>query len=143
MNHPFLTFEVGENGILPTRGTLDAAGLDLYAASGGYVLPGHRITVDLDIKSSFARGWVALIRDRSGLAAKNGIHVLAGVIDSDYRGEWLVVLLNTSKEGWHFSQGARVAQVVLTPCYVGTPAENFVYDGTTQRGAGGFGSTGS
>jgi dUTP pyrophosphatase len=140
MTHPFVTFEL-RGGILPTRGSDQAAGLDLYAAEGVVIPPQDFVKIDLGIRSSFSKGWVALIWPRSGLAAKKGIDTMAGVIDSDYRGTWGVILANHGRFAYHVEPRERVAQVLFQPVWTGLPIEGKVQV-DTERGDGGFGSTG-
>lgn len=136
-----LVFEVGPNGTLPTRGSPEAAGLDLYAAHDIEIPYWSSAKVQLDIQSRFDAGWVGLIWDRSGMGSKR-IHRYAGVIDSDYRGEWAVILFNSNYGSFHVQKGDRVAQVIFQPVWIGEPVEGNILD-PTERGAGGFGSTGT
>ena len=138
-NGPNVLFEIGPDGQFPTRGSGEAAGLDLYAAHDVEIPGWGKVKVRLDIKSEFRPGWVGLILDRSGLGSK-GITHLAGVIDSDFRGEWLVALFNANYGSFQIEKGDRIAQVVFTPCWIGEPKVGNV--GVTNRGEGGFGSTG-
>ena len=137
-----MNFElVHEKAKLPTRGSEEAAGLDLYAVEGCLINPGEIAVVPLGIKSVIMRGWVGLIRDRSGNGSK-GWCTQAGVIDSDYRGEWKVVCHNRSLEArWLIEPGYRIAQVVFVQHYTGPITETLI-DEETGRGIFGFGSTG-
>ena len=109
-----------------------------------YLRPGERITLDTGLSVEIPDGYALILKDRSGLAAKNGIHVLAGVIDSSYRGEIKVCLLNTSTkydESYVIEEGERIAQAILThdiSCDIIETSELSV----TERGSNGFGSTG-
>lgn len=103
---------------VPTRANETDAGLDLYAFAefGGRIPAGQRETVGTGIAIAIPTGYVGRILPRSGLAAKQGMHVMAGVIDSSYRGEIKVVLLNTSNNEFgyfSFSNGDRIAQLVI------------------------------
>ena len=133
-------FEVGQNGQMPTRGSSDAAGLDLYAAKNCRLWSGEGKPIRLDIKSEFPAGWVGLIWDRSGMGSKD-IHRHCGVIDSDYRGEWKVYLKNHYGRYFDIKKGDRIAQVLFQPIWTGQPVAGMV--GETGRGQGGFGSTGT
>lgn len=125
-------FLIGSQGFFPTRGSKESAGLDLYAPESFQLMPGESRLVNLDIQCSFNKGWAAFIWDRSGLGCK-GIHRFAGVIDSDYRGDWGVVLFNSSEKIFSAMRGDRIAQVVFQKVWV---------SGGVGTRSGGFGSTG-
>ena len=125
---------------MPRRGSKEAAGLDLYCSERVRIQPGMTAIVKTGVKCQFNRGWAAMIWDRSGLGAR-GVHRFAGLIDSDYRGEWGVVLHNSKKEIVIFNEGDRIAQVVFQRVWLGTPKMGLI--DSTERGSGGFGSTGS
>lgn len=117
------------------------AGFDLYASEEGLLLPQERRAVSVGISTSFNPEYYMRVAPRSGLAVKHGIDVLAGVIDSNYRGEWKVVLINTSNAPYKFIKGERIAQAI--PEYISTEKFEFVEElSDTDRGSGGFGSTG-
>lgn len=124
-----------------SRGSSGAAGFDICADETCYITPGSHRAVSTGIALEFADGIGCFIRPRSGLAYRHGIDVLAGVIDSDYRGEVRVILINHSKETFQINHGDRIAQLVFQPVlscvseWTGTVSE-------TDRGASGFGSTG-
>lgn len=136
----FDLFEAGVGWRVPSRGSKEAAGLDLYAAESLVIGTGETKRVRLNIKSSFNPGWAACIWDRSGMGFK-GIHRFAGLIDSDYRGEWGVVLHNTGLQEVTINAGDRIGQVVFQRCWIGTPKLGYI-DCDTERGTAGFGSTG-
>lgn len=130
---------------LPTFGSPEAAGADLYACLEGDVTiaPGETAFIPTGLAMELPRGFVGLIYARSGLACKRGLAPAnkVGVIDSDYRGEFIVALYNHGKEPQTVSHGERVAQLVVTPVLL--PAYMEVQElNDTQRGEGGFGSTG-
>lgn len=127
---------------LPHLGSTHSAGFDLFSIDDVTIKAGCRAVIPLGISSEIPEGFYGRIADRSGLAAKKGLTVLAGVIDSDYRGEWKVLLLNTGQIDQHLPIGTRVAQVIITPHAL---FDVFEVDeiGSTCRGAGGFGSTGA
>ena len=134
------------SAILPTYGSTGAAGADLYACLDGDVTvePGRTVFIPTGLSMEIPQGYAGLIYARSGLACKRGLAPAnkVGVIDSDYRGEFIVALHNHGNEAQTVSNGERVAQLVITP--VITP----VYQETdalsdTERAAGGFGSTGN
>ena len=129
------------NAHLPTRGTPQAAGLDLYAIETFSLHSGERRVVRTGISIALPEGHVGLIWDRSGWAAKRGLTVLAGVIDADYRGEVGVVLLNTSIVDFKIQAGKRIAQLLVQPIVMVEPI--VVTDlAHTERGEGAWGSTG-
>lgn len=117
------------------------AGFDLYASEEGILLGGQRAAISVGISTSFNPEYYMRVAPRSGLAVKHGIDVLAGVIDSTYRGEWKVVLHNTSNISFVFHKGDRIAQAI--PEYISTDRFEFVEElNETNRGSNGFGSTG-
>jgi dUTP pyrophosphatase len=126
---------------LPTRGSAGAAGLDLYAVERVTIRPGARAAVRTGLSAAIPAGFYGRVAPRSGLAARHGIDVLAGVIDSDYRGEILCALVNHGEEPFEVEPGARVAQLVVEAIAVLEPAWAEDLE-ETARGAGGFGSTG-
>ena len=134
-----------EGAILPTYGSAEAAGADLYACLELPITiePGKTAFVPTGIAMAVPRGCAGLIYARSGLACKRGLAPAnkVGVIDSDYRGEILVALHNHGSAPQTIGHGERIAQMVITP--VLTPAYETVSDlEETDRGTGGFGSTG-
>ena len=135
-----------EAAVLPKYGSAEAAGADLYACLDEAVTiePGATVLIPTGLAMEMPQGYVGLIYARSGLATKAGLAPAnkVGVVDSDYRGEIMVALHNHSDKPATVNAEERVAQMVFTP-YVA--AEFAVVDelDTTDRGAGGFGSTGS
>ncbi|WP_094462669.1 dUTP diphosphatase [Pannonibacter phragmitetus] len=140
-----LRLEHGADLPLPAYQSADAAGFDLLAAvSEDLVLqPGKRAMVPTGLAMAIPRGFEGQVRPRSGLAAKNGITVLnsPGTVDADYRGEVKVILINHGDEPFTITRGLRIAQMIIAPAMQATLTEVTTLD-TTQRGAGGFGSTG-
>lgn len=118
------------------------AGMDLVAAEEKTLLPLSRATVSTGISMEIPEGYYGRIAPRSGLAHNHGIDVLAGVVDSGYRGEIKVILYNTDKEEvFQVSQGDKIAQIIIERHYNFEPVE--VDDlSSTSRGEDGFGSTG-
>ncbi|HEX8353280.1 MAG TPA: dUTP diphosphatase [Pyrinomonadaceae bacterium] len=127
---------------LPTRGSAGAAGLDLYAVERVALAPGARAAVRTGLAAAIPEGFYGRVAPRSGLAVRHGIDVLAGVIDSDYRGEILCALVNHGDEPFEVEPGARVAQLVVEAVATLEPAWAEDLE-ETARGAGGFGSTGA
>ncbi|MEO9336063.1 dUTP diphosphatase [Mesorhizobium sp. SB112] len=133
---------------LPAYETAGAAGLDLRAAVPEdrplLILPGRRALVPTGLVLEIPEGFEGQIRPRSGLAFKNGITCLntPGTIDSDYRGEVKVLLVNLGDEDFSVTRSMRIAQIVFAPVTRVTLDERNLA-GETTRGAGGFGSTGS
>lgn len=126
---------------LPTRGSREAAGLDLYSIEAATLEPGARAAVRTGLSVAIPAGFYGRVAPRSGLAVNYGLDVLAGVIDSDYRGEIICAIVNHGREACTIEAGQRVAQLIIeaiiTPDAVWADALD-----ETARGAGGFGSTG-
>ena len=134
-----------EGALLPTYGSPEAAGADLYACLEGSVTiePGKTALIPTGIAMEVPKNCAGLIYARSGLACKRGLAPAnkVGVVDSDYRGEIMVALHNHSDQIQTISHGERIAQMVITP--VLTPVYEVAADlDDTVRGTGGFGSTG-
>lgn len=131
---------------LPAYATRDSAGMDLAAAVAGELVlkPGARAVVPTGFAIALPRGYEAQVRPRSGLAAKNGVTVLnaPGTIDADYRGEVGVILVNHGDRDFTVTRGMRIAQLVIAPVATAAMAEVAELP-ISERGAGGFGSTGT
>ena len=132
----------------PVQGSAQAAGWDLYADLGTYdhltLAPGAYHKISTGIAIELPEGTFGAVYPRSGMATKRGL-VLAngtGIIDSDYRGELIVALKNTSNEVQTVEHGERIAQIVITP-YIPVIFNETNSIGTTARGEGGFGSSGN
>ena len=138
----------GDDLPLPSYQTAHAAGLDLLAAVSAttpvILAPGARALVPTGIAIALPEGYEAQVRPRSGLAARHGLTVLnaPGTIDADYRGEIQVLLANLGDAPVTITRGMRVAQLVIAPVVRAHISEVASLD-KTQRGSGGFGSTGS
>jgi len=136
-----LPAHVGEGGSLPGYASAGAAGADLRASEAVEIAPGGRTAVPTAVRLQIPPGHVGLVWPRSGLAVRHGIDTLAGVIDSDYRGEVRVVLVNHGEEPFRVAKGDRIAQLLVQPveqaAFTAVPAID-----DTERGGGGFGSTG-
>jgi dUTP pyrophosphatase len=143
MNSPVMyVSKTSDNARTPIAGSPHAAGLDLCALSAGDVPPGGREMIGTGLRVAIPSGYYGRIAPRSGLAWMLGIDVMAGVIDSDYRGEVKVLLINHGNLPYNFEAGDRIAQLIVERIahprlvLVDTLAE-------TSRGHGGFGSTGA
>lgn len=135
---------VREGARLPSRAHEGDAGLDLYAAEPASLGPGTRATVATGIAVEIPAGHAGLVLPRSGLAARHGIALVnaPGLIDSGYRGEIKVLLLNTDRdEAFGIEPGDRIAQLVVSPVADAEPVEVGELE-VSARGAGGFGSSG-
>ena len=128
---------------LPAYATDGAAGMDVVAAEDATLAPGARHAVATGLAMAIPQGYEIQVRPRSGLALKHGISVsnTPGTIDSDYRGELKVILINLGDAPFDVRRGDRIAQLVLAPVVQATWLEVDHLD-ETARGAGGFGSTG-
>ena len=133
-----------EEALLPTRAHEGDAGLDLYACESAHIGPGERWSVGTGVGVEIPEGHAGLVLPRSGLARDHGIALVnaPGLIDSGYRGELRVLLLNTDPaETFRVEPGARIAQLLITPIATPTPVEATALTDST-RGEGGFGSSG-
>jgi dUTP pyrophosphatase len=133
----------GEGLALPAYATPGAAGMDVLAAEDVTLEPGGRHALATGLAVAIPKGYEIQVRPRSGLALKHGISVpnTPGTIDSDYRGELKVILINHGTEPFAIARGDRIAQLVLAPVTRAQWEEAAELD-VTERGAGGFGSTG-
>lgn len=133
---------LSSDGKTPTQGNLFDAGYDLYAAESAQLSPQTRVLVKTDISIAIPEGFYGRIAPRSGLAYKSGIDILAGVIDSLYRGNIGIILYNTDKyNGFEVKKGDRIAQLIIEKCHSIHWLITDSLDDTT-RGNGGYGSTG-
>ena len=132
---------VGAGGSLPAYASAGAAGADLRASEAVEIPPGGRAAVPTGLRLQIPPGHVGLVWPRSGLAVRHGVDTLAGVIDSDYRGEVRVVLVNHGDEPFRAAPGERVAQLLVQRVERAAFAAAAEID-DTGRGGGGFGSTG-
>jgi dUTP pyrophosphatase len=134
--------KLSDKAKIPTQGSKYAAGYDLYAAEEVLVNTMGRKLVKTNISISIPEGYYGRIAPRSGLAYKNGIDVLAGVIDSDYRGDIGVILFNTDHNlDFEVNVGDRIAQIIIEKCHSANWETVETLDATV-RSEGGFGSSG-
>ena len=145
MNRVSVKIIAEKGAVIPEYKTTGAAGADVCAhIESDIVIPvGKSAMIPTGLSFAIPTGYEIQVRPRSGLAAKNGVTVLntPGTIDSDYRGEVKVILINLGKEAFTVSNGDRIAQLVVAPVTIGAfqPVDSL---DQTERGAGGFGSTG-
>lgn len=130
-------------GPLPIRATAGSAGYDLTSAVDVDIHPNSRVIVPTGVFLEIPTNFEGQIRSRSGLAAKHGVFVLnsPGTIDSDYRGEIKVILFNSSEDLFTIKKGDRIAQIVFAAVHQAKLIPQII-PSTTDRGVGGFGSTG-
>lgn len=145
MNKVDIKIIASKGAVVPCYKTEGAAGADVCALLDENVLlkKGQRTIIPTGLFFEIPQGYEIQVRPRSGLAAKNGVTVLntPGTIDSDYRGELKVILINLGDEDFEIKSGDRIAQIIVAPVTIG----NFIQCESiseTERGAGGFGSTG-
>ncbi len=143
MNFTMNIKKLNENATVPTYGSAMAAGADLYSCEAVTIGAGETVLVHTGIAMAIPEGYVGLIYARSGLATKRGLAPAnkVGVIDSDYRGEIMVALHNHGKLEQTVDLGERIAQIVFTPYAAASFNITNELD-VTDRGDGGFGSTG-
>jgi len=133
--------QLDHRAILPIRGSSFAAGLDICSIENLTIEPHQRVIARTGLAVAIPHGFYGRVAPRSGLAAKHGLDVLAGVIDSDYRGELSCVLYNTSDSVVTLPASSKICQLIIEKII--TPEAAWVADlDETARGAGGFGSTG-
>ena len=128
--------------IIPAYSKEGDAGLDLYSINDYTLYPNKQEIIQTGLSIEIHCNYFGSIRDRSGLAAKYAIHTLAGVVDSGYRGEIKIVLINLGKENYEIKKGDRIAQMVIQLCASPKIVEVDKLS-NSFRGEGGFGSTGN
>lgn len=129
------------DAIIPSYAHPGDAGLDIFSNEDCVINPSERYLISTGWSLELPQGYVAFIKDKSGIAFKQGMIHMAGVIEYTYRGEYKVLLFNTSKEPYVVKKGDKVAQLVILP--VATADIKIVEElSQTQRGDGAFGSTG-
>ena len=127
--------------ILPSYAHPSDVGLDLHIIEDYELQPGERRDFDIGFALEFPEGYAAIIKDKSSLPKKAGIHTMGGVYDAGYRGEYNVILINLSDEPYKIKKGDKIAQLVIFPVVIAELEE--VDDlSQTSRGLGRFGSTG-
>jgi dUTP pyrophosphatase len=138
-----IPIQLSEDATLPSYQTLGSAGMDVCCAESFSISPMERKLVRTGIRIAVPEGFEAQVRPRSGLAIRHGISMVntPGTIDSDYRGELMLILINFGTEAVEFNQGDRIGQLVICPVVRARLVVVEELD-STQRGTGGFGSTG-
>lgn len=136
----FKVKKLSDDVVLPSYSHQGDAAFDVYSREDKDLAPGERYLFKLGFSAEFKDGYVCLVWDRSGLAAKQGLHLLAGVIDSSYRDEYGVVLLNTSETSIEIKKGDRIAQMLIQPIKRVKIEELDELDKSERQG--GWGSTG-
>lgn len=133
-----------DNAHIPTKGSNKAAGYDLYACDGTYIMPGQTRLIPTGLAIQPPEGFCAKIYARSGLATKKGLRPAncVGICDEDYTGEYMVALHNDSPEMQIVEDGERIAQLKFEEYYT-VDFEEVDFLDETERGSGGFGSTGT
>jgi dUTP pyrophosphatase len=130
-----------KDATLPSYSHDDDAGFDISVVVSGTIRKGEKKTFPTGIASEIPWGWFVSVRDRSGLSVNQGLHVLAGVIDAGYRGEWQITIINLGPKAYKVQKGERIAQGILQPAPQAKIVEvNKLSE--TKRGKKGFGSTG-
>lgn len=133
--------KINSEAKIPNYANEDDAGLDLYSAEDFVLKPGERRAVETGVKMEIPEGYVGLIWDKSGLALNDGIKTMAGVVDSGYRGEIKIVLINLSNQDFEIKKGQKIAQMLIQK--IEHPEIEIVeFLSESGRGEGGFGSTG-
>ncbi len=132
-----------KNSKIPKKGTQYSAGYDLYSCESGVIEPLTHKCINLGIKMNIPEGYYGKIEPRSGLAYRNCIHTMAGIIDSDYRGEIKVILYNGNKDStFEYSIHDRIAQMIFIKYEDFNFNEIGEFEVNSNRGESGFGSTG-
>jgi len=143
----YLAIELlSEDAKMPTRAKSGDAGIDLYSPGHYNILPGGDILIPLDIRVEFPEGYAMIIKEKSGIATKLKLSIGACVIDSGYRGNCHVHLFNhetnLSSPIIHIEKHQKIAQAIIVPVWCGMPVQVDWINTNTDRGDGGFGSTG-
>lgn len=133
---------LNEDAKIPTRANDTDAGLDFYTPLDIIIRPQNDKLIPLDIKVEFPNGYALIVKEKSGIATKKKCSIGACVIDSEYRGNCMIHLFNFGHERVFFKKGDKIAQGIIVPVWTGQPklVEKIFID--TDRGEGGFGSTG-
>jgi len=136
--------KLDKDAVIPSYAHVGDAGMDLTSLESVFLSRGERKVIRTGIRVKIPAGTVGMICPRSGLASKSGITVInsPGTLDEIYRGELMVALINVSNAGYQVSKGDRIAQLVITPYISCEVLVTDDFDEDTERGTGGFGSSG-
>lgn len=129
------------DAILPSYAHPGDAGMDIYSVEDKIIKTGERVLVSTGLAIELPEGYVSLIWDKSGLANNFGLKTMGGVIEHTYRGEYKIVMFNTSKEDYFIKKGAKIAQLLVQPI-ITAEIEQVEELSDSSRGQSGFGSTG-
>lgn len=129
------------DAVLPTYAHPGDVGLDLYCLEDYEIKPGERKVFDVGFALEFDNGYAAIVKDKSSLPSKGGIHTMGGVFDAGYRGEYNVQLINLGQESYHIEKGDKIAQLLIYPVEI-AELEEVDELSESARGNGRFGSTG-
>ena len=133
--------KIDSEAIIPNYANKDDAGLDFYSVEDVALKPMERKAIRTGVKMEIPEGYVGLVWDKSGLAVNNGIKTMAGVVDSGYRGEIKIVLINLSNQDFEIKKGQKIAQMLIQK--IEHPEIEVVEElSGSVRGVNGFGSTG-
>jgi dUTP pyrophosphatase len=130
-----------KDAIIPRYNHEGDAGMDLYAVENVILWPNEPVAVSTGLSVELPKGYVALVWDKSGFALKEGIKTMAGVMDSNYPGEYKIVLINTTNQYYYIDKGDKIAQLLIQPV-MSAEVEEVGELSETSRGQSGFGSTG-
>lgn len=135
--------KLNEEAVLPRYAHDGDAGMDVFSCEDAFLYPGDRKMVRTGLSFEIPKGFEIQVRPKSGLSLKNGLTILntPGTLDSGYRGELGIILFNTTKETYEIKKGQKIAQVILAR-YEEAEVEEVGVLGESERGEGGFGSTG-
>lgn len=136
-----LVQKIDSSAKLPAYAYDGDAGMDLFSIEDTAVAPGEKVAIRTGLKFAIPRGYAGFVWDKSGLALKHHLKTMAGVLDSNYRGELLIVLTNLGKTEYKVEKGSKIAQLVVKPVECAEIEECEISD-ETDRGTGGFGSSG-
>lgn len=133
---------LNEDAVVPTKVYQGDAGFDVFSPIDVSVEPGSRKKIGLGLSVEIPDGYFLMMAEKSGMANNDGIISIGNIIDSNYRGEIHVVLFNSSKKRIDIKKCSKLAQMILIPCYTGKDIEVVDSLSNSNRGSGGFGSTG-
>ena len=142
--YPILKVKLlSENAKMPTRGTPGSSGLDVYTPVDIIIQPRQDVLIPLDLAFEIPFGWDLSVYNKSGIATKKKLDKGAELIDSDYRGNCHIHFFNNSDEAVKFNKGDKISQLVMREVWMGELEQVEELDDNTERGTGGFGSTGN